>query len=144
VAAQQTPLVGSWRLISAQSSIADGGKIQVSLMQNPKGYLILTPQGRMMTVATFGDRKKIYASQDDFRQLLTTMTAYTGRYRIEGSDFVTMVDVSWYEVWTGTEQRRHYKIEGDKLTIVSAPQPVGAGPQANAMVTVTLVWEREN
>jgi hypothetical protein len=35
------------------------------------------------------------------------------------------------------------KIEGDKLTVVTAPYPIGSGPQPNAMATSTLVFERE-
>jgi Lipocalin-like domain len=42
---------------------------------------------------------------------------------LEGSDFITVVDVSWNEEWNGTEQRRHFRIEGDRLFIESAPAP---------------------
>lgn len=52
-----------------------------------------------------------------------SMLAYSGKYRIEGDDFVTVVEVSWNEEWNGTEQRRHFRIEGDKLFIESAPAP---------------------
>jgi Lipocalin-like domain len=96
-----------------------------------------------MTVGTGGDRKKTPANNADEAQLWETMVAYTGRYHIEGNDFVTMVDVSWDESWVGKEQKRHYKIEGDKLTVVSAPQPVNSGPNPNAMFTSTLVLERD-
>jgi hypothetical protein len=40
-----------------------------------------------------------------------SMLAYTGKYRIESSDFITVVDVSWNEDWNGTEQRRHFRVE---------------------------------
>jgi hypothetical protein len=143
VAGQQNPLIGSWSLISSQTTVVDGGKTQVFTPEHVKGYVILTPDGRLMTVAIGGDRKKIPANNADEAQLWETMVAYTGRYRIEGNDFVTTVDVSWDESWTGTEQVRHYKIEGDKLTVVSAPQPLNAGPNPNAMFTSTLVLERE-
>jgi len=43
------------------------------------------------------------------------MLASSGLYRVEGNDFITTVEVSWNEQWNGTEQRRHYRIEGDKL-----------------------------
>jgi hypothetical protein len=141
VAADWNPLVGSWKLVSIRTTY-DKGKPFDSMGANPKGYLILTPKGRMMAVVTASNRK-VPAIEADLAKLYKTMTAYTGKYRIEGDDFVTTVDVSWYEVWTGTEQRRHYKLEGDRLTIVSTPQPLGAGPRRNVMVTSTLVWERE-
>jgi hypothetical protein len=98
----------------------------------------------MMAITT-ASNQKIPASDAELAELMKTMAAYTGKYRIEGDDFVTTVDVPWYPVWVGSEQRRHYKLEGDKLTIVSAPQPLGAGagPQKDAILISTLVWERE-
>ena len=72
------------------------------------------------------------------------MLAYTGRYRVEGNDLITKVDVAWYELWTGTEQRRGFTLDGDTLTIVTKPQPLGAGSRAKAMVSFKVVWEREN
>ena len=68
------------------------------------------------------------------------MFAYTGKYRVEGNDFVTIVDVSWNEEWNGTEQRRHYNLEGNKLTIETVPQPSPLDKQA---FYAKLVWERE-
>jgi hypothetical protein len=32
------------------------------------------------------------------------------RYRVEGDDLITTVDVSWNEEWNATEQRRHDRI----------------------------------
>jgi hypothetical protein len=46
-----------------------------------------------------------------------SMLSYSGKYRGEGNDLITVVDVSWNEEWNGTEQRRHFRIEGDKLII---------------------------
>lgn len=51
------------------------------------------------------------------------MLAYSGNYRVEGGDFITRVDASWSEEWNGTEQRRHFRIEGDRLCVESAPAP---------------------
>jgi Lipocalin-like domain len=140
VTAERNPLVGNWKLVSAQSTI--DGRPQNDHRGGQTGYLVLTPEGRMMVVITDNNRK-IPASEADLGELWKTMSAYTGKYRIEGGDFVTTVDVAWYPVWVGSEQRRHYKLDGDKLTIVTAPQPVGAGAQKDAMITVAFVWERE-
>jgi hypothetical protein len=35
-----------------------------------------------------------------------TMIAYSGKYRVEGKEFVATVDMSWKEVWNSMEQRR--------------------------------------
>jgi hypothetical protein len=31
------------------------------------------------------------------------------------------IDISWNQAWTGTDQVRFYKLEGDVLTITTAP-----------------------
>ena len=70
-----------------------------------------------------------------------SMLAYSGKYRVEGNDFITFVDVSWNEEWNGTEQRRHFRIEGDKLFIESAPAPSVVFP--GKIDFRRIVWERE-
>ena len=55
-------------------------------------------------------------------------TVIDGRYRVEGGDFITGVEVSWNESWNGTEQRRHYRVEGDKLFVETAPAPSITSP----------------
>jgi len=139
----QHPLVGIWKLVSSQATITEHGKAEVFVAQKPKGYLIVTPWGRMMTISIGGERKKIPTSDADLIELWKTMMAYTGKYRVEGEYLITNVDVAWYEVWAGTEQKRQFKLEGDKLTILTTPQPIGAGRRAKAMVSHIVVWERD-
>lgn len=135
------PLVGNWKSVSMVGTL--DGKPGNPWGENPVGYLILTPEGRMMAVLTANNRKIPTSDADAIELMKTTMAAYTGKYRLEGDDFVTTVDVAWDPVWAGTEQRRHYKLEGDKFTIVTAPRPLGYGPQKDATVVTTLVWQRE-
>jgi hypothetical protein len=89
---------------------------------SPKGNLVLTPEWRSIDVTTAPDRK---GGTDDAARaaLQKSMLAYNGRYRVEGSDFITTVEISWNEEWNGTEQRRRYRIEGETLFIESAPAP---------------------
>ena len=70
-----------------------------------------------------------------------SMLAYTGKYRVEGDEFVTTVDVSWNENWNGTEQRRRFRLDGDKLFIESAPAPSILFP--GKVDFRRIVWERE-
>lgn len=70
-----------------------------------------------------------------------SMLAYSGRYRVEGTDFITTVEVSWNEDWNGTEQRRHYTIDGDTLLIDSAPGPSIVWPGKTDFRR--LVWQRD-
>jgi hypothetical protein len=107
---------------------------------HPKGYLILTREGRIIALTTADDRKG--GMGDPERAALhKSMLAYSGRYRIEGNDFITAVDVSWNEDWNGTEQRRHFTVEGDRLLIESAPAPSIVSP--GKIDFRRIVWARD-
>lgn len=144
---ETNPLLGVWKLVSSQATVTDGGKTEVYNTKNPKGYLILTPWQRMMTVSIGGDgeRKKVPTSDSDLSELWKSLLAYTGKFRVEDDYLITNVDVAWYELWTGTEQKRKFQLDGDTLTIVTKPQPIGGmGPRGKALVSCKVVWERES
>jgi hypothetical protein len=137
-AAEGNGLVGNWRLVSSQAIVDD--QAHDLFGSNPKGYLILTPQGRLCAITTAENRNP--GEGDKERAALhRSMMAYTGKYRVEGSDFITVVDGSWNESWNGTEQRRHFRVEGDRLFIESAPAPSLLFP--GRMDFRRVVWERE-
>ena len=69
-----------------------------------------------------------------------SMLAYTGRYRVEEHDFITKVEVSWNEELNGTEQRRHFRVEGNELFIESATAPSILFPGRTDFRRI--VWER--
>ena len=138
-AQEPNPLIGNWKLVSFQT-IVDNEAPQDLYGSQPKGFLILTREGRMTGIVT-ADNRKGGMSDAERATLHKTLIAYSGRYRIEGGDFITTVDASWNESWNGTEQRRHYRIEGDKLFIEAAPQPSPVFPGKSSFGR--LVWERE-
>ena len=145
MSAQQSALVGTWRLVSSRAIVWGDGDTEVFNTVQPKGYLIVTPWGRMMTVsvACDGDRTKKPTSGVDLSELWKTLMAYTGKYRVEGDAIITTVDVAWNEAWTGTVQKRFYKLDGDRLTIDTEPLSIGSGRRAKAMYSCRVVWERE-
>ena len=107
---------------------------------HPKGFLILTREGRSIVVTT-AEKRRGGMSDAERAALHKSMLAYSGRYRIEGNDFITVVEVSWNEEWNGTEQRRHFRIEGDKLFIESAPAPSIISPGKTDFRRI--VWQRD-
>lgn len=137
---ERHPLVGTWKLVSWQV-IADDGKPQDIFGTAPSGYLVLTQEGRSIVLTTASGRKP--GTDDAARAALQkSMLSYSGRYRVEGNDFITIVDVSWNEEWNGTEQRRHYRIKGDRLFIESAPAPSVVFPGKTDFRRI--VWVRES
>jgi len=137
-AADPAALVGNWKLISWQV-IAEDGTAQDVFGAKPNGYLVLTREGRSIVVTTAEGRKPGMGDADR-AALHKSMLAYSGRYRLEGNDFITQVEVSWNEEWNGSEQRRHFRIEGDKLYIDSAPAPSVIFPGKTDFRRI--VWER--
>ena len=133
-------LAGIWRLVSWQV-VAEDGVARDVFGSNPTGYLILTLEGRSMALMTAENRRPGFADAER-AALHRSMLAYTGRYRIEGGDFITTVDVSWNEEWNGTEQRRHYRIEGNRLYVETVPGPSIVFPGKTDFRR--LVWERSD
>lgn len=132
-------LVGVWRLQSFTLQVRGEQPSEIFGPQ-PKGYLIFTPEGRMMTVITRADRKPATTLQEQ-AVLLQSMVAYTGRYTVEHDRIITRPDVSWNEIYTGTEQIRYYSLTGDTLSLSTAEQPSGILP--GKRIIATLTYERE-
>jgi hypothetical protein len=107
----------------------------------PKGIQIATPHGRWLALMT-GEKRPIPKTDMDRAQALTTMIAYTGRYRVEDGKVITKVEAAWNEAWVGGEQVRAIRFDGDRLFIESPPMP---HPNiSDKTVRVIVVWNREN
>jgi len=138
-AQESNPLVGTWKLIASES-IAENEAPQHIFGLHPKGYLIITQEGRLMIMMT-GDNRKGGMSDAERAALHKTMAAVSGKVRLEGREFIISVDVSWNESWNGTELRRRFKIEGNKLFVETAPGPSLVIPGKTSFLR--LVFERD-
>jgi hypothetical protein len=138
-------IVGTWwKLVSFNAEIKETGELKpyYENSPNPRGYIILTPEGRMMAVVT-GEGRKPPQTQEDRSKAMVTMLAYSGMYRFEGDKFITRVDVAWSEEWVGTEQIRFFKLEGNHLKIQSVWFPNNYFPHLGLGKTIRaiLTWE---
>jgi hypothetical protein len=116
---QASELTGVWILRSAHLERVDTGEKILSYGDNPRGVLILHEGGRMAAIITPSHQSG--DAPPPRRKLL----AYSGRYRIEpGNRFVTDVDIAWLPSWVGTGQGRNFKLQEDKLDIVTDPIPI--------------------
>lgn len=109
---------GVWRLVSYEVEIQATGQKEFPMGQNPTGYVIFTPEGRVFFVFT-GEGRKLAKTAQERADLLSSLVAYTGTYRIEGDKWITKVEVAWNPEWVGTEQTRFFKMEGDRLQILT-------------------------
>jgi hypothetical protein len=133
-------LLGIWKIVSYELEAQATGKREPVMGKNPAGYIIFTPEGRMMTIIT-GEGRQVPKTDQDRAGLLNSMSAYTGMYRIEGDKWITKVDVAWTPARVGTEQVRHFKIDGDRLQVLSEWAPSINRPELG-MTRIIITWER--
>ena len=112
-------LSGVWQLVSAQVRMEDTGEIVDVHGPNPRGCAIIDPGGHVMFLITPSNRED---PRDEAAgaALFRSMTSYAGRYRVEGDEIVTQVEVAWHPAWENTEQRRFFSVAGDRLTLTTA------------------------
>jgi hypothetical protein len=109
-------LIGTWRLVAFKVQASDTKETKDALGPKPGGRLILTATG-YITNYRVADGRKAAQTDAERSQLLLTMAAWTGRYRVEGNKLLIKIDSSWNERETGAETTRTYAFEGDKLTL---------------------------
>jgi hypothetical protein len=133
-------ILGVWKLVQHDTQFQDGSPPRERFGQNPPGYLIFTSEGRMMAVLEVEGRKPA-KTDEDRANLLRSVAAYSGIYRLEPDRWVTKVDVAWTPLIHNTEQMRFNKLDGDRLEVITpwAPDPRLPGQPVTRTV---LVWDR--
>jgi hypothetical protein len=111
-------VIGFWKLVSYVVEIQATGQIEPIMGQHPTGYVNFSPEGRVMFILT-GEGRKPAKTTEERADLLSTLVAYTGTYRIEGDRWITVVDLAWNPEWVGTEQARNFKIDGNRLQVLT-------------------------
>jgi hypothetical protein len=109
---------GVWKLVSYDVEVQATGEKEPVMGRHPTGFVIFTPEGRALFILT-GEGRRPAKTVQERADLLSTLVAYTGTYRIEGDKWITSVDVAWNPEWVGTEQTRFFKVEGDHLQVVT-------------------------
>jgi hypothetical protein len=134
-------LVGSWRLVGFKVQANDTKELKDALGPYPRGRLILTANG-YVTNYRVADGRKPAETDGERAQLLRTMAAWTGRYRVEGNKLIVTTDSAWNEEGTGRELPRSFVIEGNRLTLTTVT------PRSNFFegrpATGNEYFEREN
>lgn len=126
-------LVGVWRLVGGYA-IAQESSERVELFGNdPIGYAVFEPGGRMMVIAAASDRIP-GVSTPEMAQLFKSMVAYSGKWSIDSEKFVTEVDLASDPSWIGNAQVRYYAFDGQTLSLRTAPLEHPSFPGMKAIV----------
>jgi hypothetical protein len=121
-------LIGTWRLVEF-ADLDKGGKWQHKYGEHPRGYIVYDASGhvhvQIMKVpplapfpeAETGDGKQ--PSAEHAFAAYTAYTAYFGTYTVDEKKHVVThhVEGSLRPDYTGTDQARPFKLEGDRLEI---------------------------
>lgn len=137
-------LVGTWRLVSVETRNSTG-QVQYPLGQHVVGQLFYDARGNM-GAQLVGENRLAFASPDPFRgtdaevrAAFQGYAAYFGTYTVDPVKQTVTHHVrgALFPNWTGGDQLRYYKVEGERL-ILSAP-PIQVGGRS---LEAVLVWER--
>jgi hypothetical protein len=133
-------LVGTWKLVSFDVEIQATGKTEPAMGKNPTGYVFFTPERRVFFILT-GEGRKPAKTEKEKAELLNSVVSYTGMYRLEGDKLITKVDVAWNPDFLGTEQTRLFKVEGNRLQLMT-PWNVHPNWPERGMTRRTITFER--
>jgi hypothetical protein len=138
----ENPLVGTWKLKSYVREVAATGERYNERGEHPNRYLSYSADGRMYAIITWENRitpRDVVPTDEERIKLFSTMISYAGTYTFDAEKVIHHVDISWNQNWTGTDQVRFYKLDGNTLTITSAlSRNFTDGREGRSI----LVWER--
>ena len=136
-------LYGTWRLVSYKRRLLATGETEDQIGKSPHGFINYGRDGRMIVIITAEQRPKprdISSMTDRERAaLFDTVTAYSGTYSFDGKSITHPVDLSWNEIWTGTDQVRDVTLDGNKLLLTTRPAPNARDGKVGVSV---LTWEK--
>jgi hypothetical protein len=135
-------LIGSWRLIAVQSEDLESSEKTEAWGPNPAGFINYAPDGRMMVINARSDRHKPAGeipTPAEAVDLFKSMLAYAGTYTVEGNQVTHHIDISWNEAWTGADQVRMARFDGNRVHLSTMPSP---SPANGRMSVRTMTWEK--
>jgi hypothetical protein len=134
-------IIGVWKVTGFTSKVADTGEIRRVYGAQPGGYLVYTRGGHAVLIIV-GDGRKAPAAANptdaERAELFKTFAAWSGTYRVEGGKVTVSIDVSWNQLWTGTDLVRSVVIDGETMTNTFTTKSVLDGKD----VLNTVTYER--
>ncbi len=137
----RSSVVGTWRLELWETRSADGD-VGHPLGRDAVGYLTYTPDGYVF-VAMMRAGRPPYETSDllggttaERAEAAAGYVTYCGRYEIQDGRVIHRIELSLFPNWVGLDQVRFAELDGDTLTITTAPIAIGG------TTTNRLVWRR--
>jgi hypothetical protein len=128
-------LVGTWALVSAETTNKDGSKVH-SFGPNPKGMVIFAADGRYVQVniaaalPKFASGNRMTGSAEENKAVVQGSIAYYGTWSVdEATKLVSQhVDANTYALHTGTAYKRPIStLTADDLVFTNPGSSAGGG-----------------
>jgi 3-carboxy-cis,cis-muconate cycloisomerase len=136
------PVIGTWKLRSYEREEIATGRRHNQFGDHPDGYIGYAPDGRMYAMFIREDRitpRDVVPTEEEGVQLLGSLVAYAGTYTMHENYVVHHIDISWNQKWTGTDQVRYFELDGNTLTITTAPYRSHQDGKEGRSI---LVWDK--
>lgn len=138
-------LQGKWKLTAAEDLRADGSVARYPWGLHPLGFIVA--EGGSCYVQIISSDVPSFSAQDSSvndqmkAALLSRYIAYTGPCTFDDAAGTTTmkVEAAWRPDYVGTEQKRFYRFEGNKLLYGPAPNSLRGGSES---LTRRLTLER--
>ena len=138
----ENSFIGAWRLESFEFRSANG-QVSYPYGQDVHGYIMYAQDG-YMSVAFMRAGRPHFNSEDFLTGSIEekvlafdTYFSYCGKYELRGDKVIHHIEVSLFPNWTGKDQERFYRFDGDRL-ILSTPPLLAQGIEQ----TGHLIWKR--
>jgi hypothetical protein len=143
-------IIGTWKLLSFYDESVESGKKTNVFGENPRGYLILTPDERIALINVAASRegpKSLPPTQTEAAALFNSMIAYIGRYKIDptptegGTKIVLPAEIASNPLIEGRDRAFLVRLDGNKL--IFKTNPPAPSPLTGEVSTRNVMWERE-
>jgi hypothetical protein len=118
----QKALAGTWKLISAEDTNAQGEWVPYTFGNPPSGYFVYDATGhasvQIMTTppVTLSDPTE-GPSPEEALEIFNGYIAYYGTWTADAVNITVQVEGAWDPRQVGTSQARPYQLDGDTLII---------------------------
>lgn len=133
---------GSWILVELYNE--EAGKKTEPFGPNPRGSMLLTPEGRFsMTIMRsslpkFASNVRTKGTAEEYKAVVDGSVAAIGTYEVTGDKEKVLnlhIEGSTFPNWDGQHQKRPMTVSGDELRVINPTPSIGGGVN-------TQVWKR--
>src|SRR5690349_19887661 len=119
----QSSFLGTWKLVSTEEKLRDGRtRPYPDIGANAQGYLMYTNDGHMCATLMKPARPNWHGDIEEALETekINAASGYTsncGNYKVDEKNMIMShyPEVSLYPNFIGTEQKRPYRLEGNRL-----------------------------